>query len=136
MKIYLFAAAACLTLVGANAPTPPPGDPDDYPPCSRTVRDHCTQGYDRESTAVLSADDPAYRDGPPPPPGYGPPPPGYGPPSPPEPIAVRNDYPPCSATIRDRCIQGQGYRMARAQPRTVRTVRTVWRHVRRAGERG
>ena len=47
LKMSLFAAAALVTLVSASPPDqygPGPGaDSDDYPPCSRTVRDHCTQ---------------------------------------------------------------------------------------------
>jgi hypothetical protein len=136
MKTFLFAAAAGLTLVSA---TPAPYGPEDaprgpgaYPLCSRTVHDRCIQPNDRESTAILSADDPAYADGPPPPP-----PPDYGPPPPPPQMAVR-DYPPCSATVRDRCQQGAGYRhvrMARAA-RPARAMLSAWRHVRRAVERG
>jgi hypothetical protein len=137
IKLSFLAAAATLALVSAYPPPPPgagPGmgpPPEAYPPCSRTIRDHCIQRNDCESTAVLSADDPDFDDqddypagdypadardargGP-----YEPPPPG----------AVRN-YPPCSAAVTDSCMQGRHvYRVHRARARAHR--------IHRAGERG
>ena len=77
-KLILFAAAG-LGLVSASPPPPSAGagaqaDPAVYPPCSRTVTDHCIQLYERgvraqratvrnagqsddELTSVMAADD-------------------------------------------------------------------------------
>ena len=128
LKMGLFAAAAVLTLVSASPPDPyeagPGADSDDYPPCSRTVRDHCTQIRKRgprsslgdESRALDPADD---DDGP-----------GM------EPVAATTasaDYPPCSATLRDRCQQRGGYE---GQSRTRYAARPSRRAYAMAGERG
>jgi hypothetical protein len=46
------------------------------------------------------------------------------------PKTARSDYPPCSATVRDRCMQGRGgYRAERVQYAERRRIRM-------AGERG
>ena len=77
-KLFLFAAAG-LGLVSASPPPSGAGagsqtDPAAYPPCSRTVTDHCIQLYERgvraqrapvrnagqsddELTSVMAADD-------------------------------------------------------------------------------
>ena len=127
LKIGLFAAAAGLALVSASPPGPGPGpgaDEDDYPPCSRTVRDHCTQIYERGPRTSLGDEaralDPADDDD--------------GPEPMPVAAATANaDYPPCSATLRDRCQQGSGYH---AQPRTRYAARPSRRAYAMVGERG
>jgi hypothetical protein len=129
MKLFTLVAAAGLALVGASpAPMPghdgAPGAGPAYPFCSRTVHDRCIQRNDRESTAILSADDPAY--------GNGPPLPEAGPPPPPPEAVAQRDYPPCSASVTDSCMQGGHVRRAPAIARVFRYAR----HVRRAGERG
>ena len=122
-RFYLFAAAAAaLTLVSAS---PPAGDgagtaPGDYPRCSRDVNDRCIQREGRvrepESRALDAVPQgsapPVARGGP-----YEPPPAG---------AVARRHYPPCSATLRDRCQQSGA--------RHVRHARHA--RVRRAGERG
>lgn len=123
-RFYLFAAAtaAALTLVSAS----PPGRdgagtaPGDYPRCSRDVNDRCIQREGRvrepESRALdampQEGSAPVARGGP-----YEPPAPG---------TVARRHYPPCSATLRDRCQQGKA--------RHARYARHA--RVRRAGERG
>jgi len=100
-KLCLFAAVAGLTLVSAS----PPGTygsagartaPGPYPPCSRTVRDSCTnRGVREPESRALDAmpDSVSARGGP-----YEAPPP-----------YVTNDrvYPPCSARLRDSCDQSR-----------------------------
>jgi len=46
-----------------------------------------------------------------------------------KPYAAAGDYPPCSATVRDRCRQGGGYGAVPARHREVQ-------YAMRAGERG
>ena len=121
LKMGLFAAAAVLTLVSASPPdyqaAGPDADPDGYPPCSRTVRDNCTQVGERGARSPLGDEsralDPADDD--------------EGPEV--EPVAAATataDYPPCSATLRDRCTQMGGRRTARPSGRAYAM----------AGERG
>ena len=131
LKMGLFAAAALLTLVSASPPEHhadgPGADSDDYPPCSRTVRDRCRQGGEREARASLGDEaralDPADDDD--------------GPDR--EPVealaatAAPADYPPCSATLRDRCRQSGGYER---QARTRYAARPSRRAYAMAGERG
>jgi hypothetical protein len=122
-RFCLFAtAAAALTLISAS----PPGSdgarsaPGEYPRCSRDVNDRCIQREGRvnepESRALDAVPQegsaPAARGGP-----YEPPPAG---------AVARRHYPPCSATVRDRCQQGKA-----RHSRHARHAR-----VRRAGERG
>jgi hypothetical protein len=63
-KLIFLAAAAGLGLVSAS---PPPttaagaGAPAAYPPCSRTVTDHCIQLYERGVRAPRAAAQPAAR---------------------------------------------------------------------------
>ena len=118
-KMLLFAVAASgLTLVGASpVPYSAAGDEAAYPPCSRTVTDRCIQLYER---GVATQDNLALNDDL----GQDAPEPGLGGPyqdahadhDDGESSAIRearSDYPPCSATVTDRCIQGtQGYRSA------------------------
>lgn len=119
-KFCLFAtAAAALTLVSAS----PPGSegarsaPGDYPRCSRDVNDRCIQREGRVSEPESRALDAMPSDTPAPA--------ARGGPYEPAPArATRRHYPPCSATVTDRCQQGHR--------RYVRHARRV----RRAGERG
>ena len=128
LKMSLFAAAAGLALVSASPPVGPgagPGaDADDYPPCSRNVRDHCIQIRERGPRTSLGDEaralDPADDD------------------DAPEPMPVaaataQADYPPCSATLRDRCQQREGYHV---QTRTRYAARPSRRAYAMAGERG
>lgn len=128
LKMGLFAAAAVLTLVSASPPDHYPGGPgadaDDYPPCTRTVRDHCTQIRERGPRSSLGDEaralDPADDDD--------------GPGMEPVPAATASaDYPPCSATLRDRCQQRGGYE---GQVRTRYAARPSRRAYAMAGERG
>jgi len=133
LKMGLFAAAALLTLVSASPPehdaAGPGADSDDYPPCSRTVRDNCRQrgeggarsSLGDESRALDPADDDYGHD-------------MDGPEI--APVAAtmaRADYPPCSATLRDRCRQSGGYD---GQVRTRYAARPSRRAYAMAGERG
>jgi len=128
LKMGLFAAAAMLTLVSASPPDHYPGGPgpeaDDYPPCSRTVRDNCNQLRDRDGRSSLGDEsralDPADYD-------------DEDDMHPVEAATASADYPPCSATVRDRCRQGGGY--AR-QARTRYAARPSRRVYAMAGERG
>ncbi len=125
LKMGLFAAAAMLTLVSASPPDHHPAGPgadsDDYPPCSRTVRDNCRQRSARSALGdEARALDPADDDD--------------GPES--MPVAATTasaDYPPCSATLRDRCKQGGGYER---HARTRYAARPSRRAYAMAGERG
>ncbi len=121
-KLHLFAAAAGLTLVGA-APPPSSWDAGEgtasggYPPCSRTVTDRCIQLYERgvrtpQNLALNERLGPGRiataMGGP------------YEPTSTPEDgdwqtEPTVSDYPPCSATVTDRCIQRQSRRWRRAR---------------------
>ena len=145
-KILLCAAAVSgLTLVGAS---PPPygqsQEGDAYPPCSSTVTDRCIQLYERgvdsEDNLAFNEDIDAIDAGP-----------GIGGPyesadrgdyDDGEAGAIRearSDYPPCSATVTDRCIQGtRSYRSvvyAKKHHRKAHKVKEL-RLAMRAGERG
>lgn len=138
-KQLLFSAFAGLTLVSAA----PPGDPipweDDeslrgYPPCSETVTDRCIQTYERgvARRENLARNDDLGRDAPGP--GLG------GPDEPTDRKYAASDYPPCSRTVTDRCIQtdrggahAATYRMARSAPKHHSAP---MRLAMRAGERG
>ncbi len=109
-RLCLFAAVAGLSLVSAAPPEPWSGGASDaggYPPCSRTVTDRCIQLYERGvSTAANLALNERLGPG-----RIGT---AIGGPYEPAPVpeagrwraASRGgDYPPCSATVTDRCIQ-------------------------------
>ena len=122
-KALLLAAAAGVMLIGSTPPRPPVPVEEGvgYPPCSRTLRDRCIQVHERgvrtpENLAMNESDDPGpYSAGGPPPrimpdraqmagtsemdSVVAPPAPGH------ETRIARNDYPPCSAGLTDRCIQ-------------------------------
>jgi hypothetical protein len=137
--LYLFAPAALLLVGAMHPPTSGPhrdGAHEPLPPCSATVRDRCRQrsdgsahnphhGPNSELNSVVAADRP-YRPAPVA--------------APVRPERVARNYPPCSATVTDRCIQTGGRRYARqaTQVRTVRRVQTrqVQYAYRYAGERG
>lgn len=134
-KICFLAAAAGLALVSAS----PPATGDEtaaaegsgYPPCSRTVTDRCIQLYER---GVGTRENLASnRDlGP----GRGPA--QGGPEEAATATASAGDYPPCSATVTDRCRQtyeGRGKRV-RAARATGRTGGGYSSAVAVAGERG
>jgi hypothetical protein len=131
LKIGLFAAAAVLTLVSASPPeqrAPGPGaDSGAYAPCSRTVRDRCTQARERGSRASLGDEsralDPADNDD-----GH-----AVAPVAPVVAMAARAEYPRCSATLRDRCRQS-GARDG--QSRTRYAAKPSRRAYAMAGERG
>ncbi len=110
-RLCLFAAVAGLSLVSAAPPERVDGSgvtgTGGYPPCSRTVTDRCIQLYER---GVATAENLALNErlgpgrvasamgGP------------YEAAPVPEgddwrPAAGGGDYPPCSATVTDRCIQ-------------------------------
>ncbi len=123
-RICLFAALAGATLVSAS---PPAGHRDaagaagGYPACSRTVTDRCIQLYERGvRTRANLARNQAL--------GPGRTALALGGPDEPVPSHYRTDYPRCSATVRDRCIQGEGRRAGRGYRYASR--------VHRAGERG
>jgi hypothetical protein len=118
-KLVFLATAAGLFLV-SNAPPPGPGPgPGAYPRCSATVTDNCIQRErgEPESRALdaMRADETSGARGGP----YEPPPAAA--------TTARRVYPPCSATVRDSCMQGRSHR--------ARPVRYA-RRVRHAGERG
>lgn len=141
-KQLLLAAVAGLTLVS----TAPPADPipwedeeslSSYPTCSATVTDRCIQGNARGAARRDSAarNDAAGNAS------------DQGRGGPAEPAGAKDvkyaagDYPPCSSTVTDRCIQTRGsgrqaasQRMARTAPK-ARTS-TPMRLAMRAGERG
>jgi hypothetical protein len=140
-KQLLFAAFAGLTLVSAA----PPGDPipweDEeslrgYPPCSRTVTDRCIQTYERGVARRdnLARNEKVGRDAPGP---------ALGGPAEPAPAKyAASDYPPCSRTVTDRCIQtngrgshAAGHRMARSAHKPKHHAASM-RLAMRAGERG
>jgi hypothetical protein len=97
-----------------------------YPPCSRTVTDRCIQLYERgvrtrENLARnerLGGTGSATAMGGP----YEAVPAGTG-------RSAGGDYPPCSATVTDRCMQ-MGARTS------TRRTRMVGEQIRMAGERG
>lgn len=120
MKLSLFAAAAGLTLVSAS---PPPAETragaaaGDYPPCSRTVTDRCIQLYERgvKAPAKMASSRSATA--------------ARGGPYEAAPAATAGgDYPPCSATVKDRCNQ--------LKSRPVRAAAVSRHRIRAAGERG
>ncbi|HEX6377351.1 MAG TPA: hypothetical protein VFZ91_16710 [Allosphingosinicella sp.] len=138
MKRLILVAAGGLLLATAGAPPPTTTAAAThmagaYPPCSAKVTDRCTQTYERgmgrhdaaapqpragsesELSSVVAAEAPQAA------------------PAParhyPAPTAVaRHDYPRCSATVTDRCVQGRA-RAAHPAPREVQLAM-------RAGERG
>ena len=130
-KLCIFAAVAGLGLVSA-APVPGPGSSgaspawSEYPPCSRTVTDRCIQLYER---GVRSRENMA-RNGRP---GGGPEARAMGGPyeaaAAGSAAAASSAYPPCSATVTDRCTQ-MGARTS------TRRTRMAGEHIRMAGERG
>lgn len=119
-KLALFTVVAGLTLVGAAPPSSwsRTGGGDEsagngYPPCSRTVTDRCIQLYERgvrtrANLALnerLGMDNRVAMGGPyEPEASYA----GKGRSS-----AAASDYPVCSRTVTDRCIQR--YRRARSR---------------------
>jgi hypothetical protein len=129
-RLCIFAAVAGLGLVSA---APPPGTGStattawsEYPPCSRTVTDRCIQLYER---GVRTRSNLARNKQP----GGGREAMGIGGPyeSASAGAAVGSSaYPPCSATVTDRCTQiGSRHRGPR--------IRTVGgEQIRMAGERG
>lgn len=115
---------APIAFVGLTSASPPPmghhamAAGQDYPPCSATITDRCTQTYERGRHRHGMREREAY--GPPPPPIAGP-----------APVQVAGDYPPCSATVTDRCRQRTGARQAPP------TRYAAWERQRiRVGERG
>ena len=138
MKKLILVAAGAWLLASAN--TPPPtasSDPGAYPACSARITDRCVQrdgsvrkldraapepGAESELSSVVAA-------GPAP---YAPAPAAAAPAPRAEPVRVaRTSYPRCSATVRDRCVQGRSgpRHAAPAHPREIRLAM-------RAGERG
>ncbi len=122
MKLSLFAAVAGLTLVSAS---PPPAETragaaaGDYPPCSRTVTDRCIQLHERgvKAPAKVAGSRAAATV-------------ARGGPYEAAPVATAgSDYPPCSATVRDRCNQ-----LKKASP--MRSAAVSRHRIRAAGERG
>ena len=136
MKKYLpLLAVAGFTLVSA-APSSDPIPWEDaeslrsYPPCSATVTDRCIQTYERGVSASrnLARSEPLGRNAGP----------GVGGPDEAVPQRVaQSDYPPCSRTVTDRCIQTGGSaastRMARSAPAEKHHAATQL--AMRAGER-
>ena len=131
MKIHLLlTAVAGLALVGASPPSDPiPWEDEeslrDYPPCSATVTDRCIQTYERgvkasKKVAHKAAHEPAVG----------------GPEHHDSGKYAASDYPPCSATVTDRCIQtserSSATRMARKHSEHKRHMQLAMR----AGERG
>ena len=139
-KPLLFAAAIAvsgLTLVSASPP--PYSNPDDeaaYPPCSSTVTDRCIQlherGVDSEDNLALNEDLGMNEPGP----GLGGPLEDVGDPDMSEASAIiaADDYPPCSGSLRDRCVQGHEGGGATRTARAHRERATQL--AMRAGERG
>jgi len=127
MKIsLLLAAAAGLVLVSATAPSPTHEGEGarSYPPCSSTLRDNCVQRGPadpaRSESAAMGMPGEGRMVGN-----------GAEPHAAPAPMrTARRNYPPCTATRADSCMQGTARYAARARP-----VRYAMR-VRRAGERG
>ena len=114
-KLAMFAAVAGLTLVSAAPPShwSRGADADEwagrgYPPCSRTVTDRCIQLYERGVRARanlalnerLGMNDRAQAMG-----GPYEPADGASEDSAAWPRTARSDYPACSRTVTDRCIQ-------------------------------
>ena len=135
----LLAAVAGLTLVSAAPPADPiPWEDEEslqsYPPCSRSVTDRCIQTNERgaDTRENLAGNDEMQPDG------NGPPVDGAA--SEPTSYAA-TDYPPCSATVTDSCIQtgrrgsrGSMTRMARTPEQKHKARHTQL--AMRAGERG
>jgi hypothetical protein len=139
MKIQvLLVAVAGLVLVSASPPADPiPWEDEeslrDYPPCSRTVTDRCIQTNERGATRDQLAD---HDDGDFPGPARG------GPMEEAGEAYAASDYPPCSRTVTDRCMQTNGRssraaatRMARSAPKQKHHARAMQMAM-RAGERG
>ncbi len=135
-KRLLFATFAGLTLVSAAPSDPIPWEDEDslrgYPPCSASVTDRCIQTYERgvATAANRSRNEELGRD---------------GPAAPRDDYAARparearSDYPPCSASVTDRCIQTGSrsavrHARAHAPKRKHQAARTQL--AMRAGERG
>ncbi len=141
MKIQvLLVAIGGLALVSASPPSDPiPWEDEEslrgYPPCSRTVTDRCIQtresgvatrrNLERNVELGKNASGPALG-------------------GPAEPLPRKHaatDYPPCSRTVTDRCIQtrqgsgGHATRMARSAPKPKHHSRGMQLAM-RAGERG
>ena len=131
-KLCIFAAVAGLGLVSA---APPPGTSStgaatawsEYPPCSRTVTDRCIQLYERgvrtrenlaRNQRPGGAGQAAAMGGP------------FEAAAAGSAAASSSAYPPCSATVTDRCIQ------VGARYRAPRTRMAAGEQVRMAGERG
>jgi hypothetical protein len=140
-KQLFFVAIAGLTLVSAAPPADPiPWEDEaslrDYPRCSRTVTDRCIQsnerGVARREKLARSEEPRSDARGP-----------AVGAPA--EPVAHKyaaSDYPPCSRTVTDRCIQtnrrgshAATHRMARSAPKAKHHAAPM-RLAMRAGERG
>lgn len=140
MKIQVFLVAiAGLALVSASPPSDPiPWEDEeslrDYPACSGKVTDRCIQTTERgaanrnQLARNYHAEDMTA--------------PARG--GPHEAVGTKhaaNDYPPCSRTVTDRCIQtGRGShagaaRMARSDPKQKHHSRRMQLAM-RAGERG
>jgi hypothetical protein len=142
MKIQVFlVAVAGLALVSASPPSDPiPWEDEEslrnYPACSRTVTDRCIQTNERSAASrdELASNDHLAEDT------TGP---ARG--GPHEAVGGKhaaNDYPPCSRTVTDRCMQTNGRgshaaatRMARSAPRQKHHSRRMQLAM-RAGERG
>ncbi len=136
MKLpLLLVALSGFALVSAS----PPADPipwedekslSEYPRCSATVKDRCIQSNERtarasetrSSSSSMASAAPAAADKP-------------------KHSAqhAAADYPPCSSTVTDRCIQtgspGSAVRMARSAPKPKHQARHMQLAM-RAGERG
>jgi hypothetical protein len=134
-KLFLFAAAAGLGLISAS----PPADRDGagqgsgYPACSRTVTDRCIQLYERgvRSRGNLARNEAMGPERAANFVGRGPANMGMARAGAPMQLG-RNEYPQCSASVTDRCIQ-RGHR--RAAPASVAAADETERRV-RLGERG
>ena len=128
-RLCIFAAVAGLGLVSAAPPPSTSGQGattawSEYPPCSRTVTDRCIQLYER---GVRTRENMARNQRP-----------GGareatamgGPYEAPAGAAASSAYPPCSATVTDRCTQ------MGARHRAPRARMAAGEQISMAGERG
>ena len=135
----LAAAAAGLMLVSASPPPERGGGGAEagagYPPCSATVTDRCIQTNER---GVARAARPDRRSGP----GgelesvVAAGPPAAAPAKEGSKALAGGSYPPCSATVTDRCVQSERRRYAGAPARRIYRTTRVQLAYRYAGERG
>ena len=139
MKIQLLLVSmAGLALVSASPPSDPiPWEDEEslrsYPPCSRTVTDRCIQGNEGGASTAGNLQRNNHSDEPKP--AYSERKPKHS-----EKYAAA-DYPPCSATVTDRCIQTRGRGTAASNVRMARAPKQKHHEKRmqlamRAGERG